>query len=268
LGVLEAKMNSEKTMKTPTDILNDRNAELRAGRLAHTPNGRGEFYARIDCPCYTCRDVLDPTGEEDAKLHNEALMAALCKQANIPPPPPSPALTRQNAVCLNCEETHCCETECDPKKVAIAAFLNTFDYAADGIGPTDTVPLPSLGPSASVALGPSPTGSWHLPPPPPIRRHPSTTSSDSILSPIVGLQTPRSISEPLSIEEKTHELEMKLQPRLCKLLRTYQQLQEHIELLQGDPSLKHDEMAMYDAWWTEVDGKIATMESLIGQLPD
>lgn len=261
--VLTAKMT---TMKTPTDILNERDALRSAGRLAHTPNGRGEFYARMDCSCYTCRDVLDPTGSEDAKFYNDALLAA-----NIPPPPPSPVVTRQNAIYLNCEETHCCDTECDPKKGPALAFRNIFDYAADGIGPTETVPLPTLARSSSVyypSLSPSATGSWPLPPPPPITRQPSTTSSGSLLSPIVGIQTPRSTSEPLSIEEKAHDLEMKLQPRLCKLLRTYQQLQEHIEQLQCDPSLKHDEMAMYEAWWTEVDQKIATLESLIAQLPE
>ena len=209
-------------MKTPTDILNERNAERSSGRLAHTPNGYGEFYARSSCPCYTCRDSLDPTGEEDAKLHNETLSFA------IPPPPPTPPLMRQNAICVCCEAGHDSEAECTVE------------------------PLRPL----------------LLPRPPHLTRQPSLGSPTSVMSSLIGIQTPRSVSDPLSIEEQTHHMEMKLQPRLCKLLHSYQKLQEHIEQLNADPSLSHDEMAAYDTWWTEVDSKIATLESLIAQMPE
>lgn len=66
------------TQITPADILKERDAKRKAGILAHSANARGEFMARLDCTCYTCRDCLDPTGEEDAKV------------ANAPPPPPAP----------------------------------------------------------------------------------------------------------------------------------------------------------------------------------
>ncbi len=54
------------TMITPADILKERERCRSSFMLAHSANVDGSFMARMGCPCYTCRDVLDPTGEEDA----------------------------------------------------------------------------------------------------------------------------------------------------------------------------------------------------------
>lgn len=77
------RKNKMATQITPADILKERDEKRKAGILAHSANVNGDFMARLNCPCYTCRDCLDPTGEEDAKA------------ANTPsaPPPPSPPMT-------------------------------------------------------------------------------------------------------------------------------------------------------------------------------
>jgi hypothetical protein len=64
---LSSSIMSSFLMITPDSILAEREKDRSAGRLAHSPNFNGEFFARHGCPCYTCRDVLDPTGEEDAE---------------------------------------------------------------------------------------------------------------------------------------------------------------------------------------------------------
>lgn len=58
---------------TAADILKERDEMRKACRLAHSPKADGEFWARVGCSCYTCRDVLDPTGEEDAAAANALL---------------------------------------------------------------------------------------------------------------------------------------------------------------------------------------------------
>ena len=81
---------------TAADILRER-AEARAScRLAHTSNGEGDFYARYGCPCYTCRDALDPTGEEDARLANEEYKTPP-RSTPFPMPSEPPKLMRQSA---------------------------------------------------------------------------------------------------------------------------------------------------------------------------
>ena len=252
-------------MKTPEEILAEREAVRKSGRLAHTPNGRGEFYARIGCLCYTCRDQLDPTGEEDAKAHNDALMLEICAEANIPPPPPTPVLKRQNAICVICLNTHenpskPCVFEVDPDK--------------EGLAPTATEPLRlcTLGPSTGAYDDfplPTPFVLPRLPPPPHIAtRQPSAASSGGIISPLVGIMTPRSGSEASGIEDRSVAQEKQLVVRLKRMLRTYQQLQEHIDQLNDHDTLKHDEMAAYDAWWNEVDGKILAVENLLKVLEE
>lgn len=61
------------TKVTAADILKKREEERSACRLAHSANAGGEFWAREYCSCYTCRDVLDPTGEQDAAAANAKL---------------------------------------------------------------------------------------------------------------------------------------------------------------------------------------------------
>jgi hypothetical protein len=90
-------------MYTASEILEEREIARSNGTLAHTAKVDGDFMARVGCTCYTCRDVFDPTGEEDAKARN-----------NVPPPPPQPKLTRQDAACLDCKEQHSCSDVCHP----------------------------------------------------------------------------------------------------------------------------------------------------------
>ena len=61
---------------TAADILKKREEERSACRLAHSANADGEFWAREYCSCYTCRDALDPTGEQDAAAANARLAPA------------------------------------------------------------------------------------------------------------------------------------------------------------------------------------------------
>lgn len=104
-------MNST-ILYTPSQILEERQNERSRGKLAHTPNGRGEFYARIECGCYNCRDVLDPTGELDAKARNDAM--------NVPPlPAQQPKLVRQYAICLECGGQHSCSDPCRPPHLSL-----------------------------------------------------------------------------------------------------------------------------------------------------
>ena len=52
--------------KTPEEVLAERQEQRTANVLAHSAKVDGDFMARYGCPCYNCRDFLDPTGEEDA----------------------------------------------------------------------------------------------------------------------------------------------------------------------------------------------------------
>jgi hypothetical protein len=227
------------TMKTPEEILAEREAVRKSGRLAHTPNGRGEFYARIGCSCYTCRDELDPTGEEDAKAYNEALMLEVCAKTNIPPPPPTPVLTRQ-----------------DSEYEGFATEPGPFCSLAPSTGAYEDfyVPLPYKLP---LPL---------LPPPSLMIRQPSANTASSIISPLVGIMTPR--SEASTIEDRCATQEKQLVTRLKRMVHTYQQLQAHIDELNDHDTLNHDEMAAHDAWWNEVDTKICAVQELLKVLEE
>ena len=96
------------TMITPEDILKQRAMSRNTLSLAHSANSSG-FIPRTGCPCYTCRDALDPTGEEDARIQNEA---------NTLPPNP-PRLERQSAICLDCEQSHLYDEVCRPRKISL-----------------------------------------------------------------------------------------------------------------------------------------------------
>ena len=211
-----------KTMKTPAEILAERSAGRAEGRLAHTPNGRGEFSARFDCHCYTCRDVLDPTGQEDAKNYNIALIAGLCEETSISQPSLLGALEHSTAA-----------------------------YENHHPPPAALLPIPNL------------------PPPPPITHgQPATSTNSGAMSPLMGILTPRSISEPSGIEDRTLTQEKGLAIRLNRMLRMYQQLQAHIEELTDQENLSHDEMAAYDTWWNQVDAKVYAVEKLLKLLEE
>jgi hypothetical protein len=55
---------------TPEQILARRQKEASSGRLAHSANIHGDFFARYDCICYMCMNSLDPTGEKEAAREN------------------------------------------------------------------------------------------------------------------------------------------------------------------------------------------------------
>lgn len=72
------------TLITPADILKQRTLSRESSMLAHSANCDGSFMARLGCPCYTCRDVLDPTGEEDAANANENHESFLIPPLSLP----------------------------------------------------------------------------------------------------------------------------------------------------------------------------------------
>jgi hypothetical protein len=97
---------SNQNMITPEDILKQRDESRKAFVIAHSANSSGAFSARLDCPCYNCRDALDPTGEEDARIAN-----------SMPSEPPK--LERQNATCLDCQQSHLCNEVCRPRSLSL-----------------------------------------------------------------------------------------------------------------------------------------------------
>lgn len=116
---------------TPADILAARRADARSGRIAHTAKVDGSFWAREGCPCYTCRDVLDPTGEIDAEVANTLPAAA-------------PPLERQNAF-----------VSYSPASAATGHSVGTgagFGYAPVSLTRAATGPALSLGASSTGTL--------------------------------------------------------------------------------------------------------------------
>ena len=108
-------------------------------------------------------------------------------------------------------------------------------------------------------------------PPPPAIRLPSLgpSSSVSVISPLVGIISPRSLSDSSILpEERYPSMERQIVPRLKRLLSTYEQAQLHIEEKGKDPSLHHDEMAANDTWWTELDKKKELVEELLRALQE
>ncbi len=100
---------SNQNMITPEDILKQRDESRKAFVLAHSANSSGAFFARSGCPCYNCRDSLDPTGEEDARIAN---------QMSLMPSEP-PMVERQNATCLDCENSHASHEECRVRRISL-----------------------------------------------------------------------------------------------------------------------------------------------------
>lgn len=84
---------------TAEKVLEERKKKMMSGTLAHSVKVNDEFYAKLDCSCHTCRNVLDPTGEEDAKLWNAQILETMTTKEETRPrglslnlPPPSPAV--------------------------------------------------------------------------------------------------------------------------------------------------------------------------------
>jgi hypothetical protein len=199
------------TLITAEDILRQRRTEAAAGRLAHSAKVDGSFMARMDCPCYTCRDVLDPTGEIDAA------------RANAPPslPPPAPRLTRQNANCVLCEQQHS-QTQgpyCAPRSVGSGTGA--------GIGvPSAGISLARAPANLSFSLGPSATG---------------TGTTPVASSPI--------------FEEFKKDAALAALEEYIQVLRNKQE-----PLANHEGARSHDEMAMMDQEWEELDTLINELE--------
>jgi hypothetical protein len=220
---------------TANDILRERDEARVAGRLAHTANTNGDFMAWLSCNCNSCRDYFDPTGEEDARRRN-------CQTPPPPPPPPSPPiLRRQNAICIECGVGHSSSQVCIP-------------------------PFPPLSPistNAFPSLTRSTTCDCSLPPPPPAVRSPRLLSyNSSLTSPVLPSQTPRSLSETLSIEEEITNAEKSLVRRLNRMLETYSRFETHLQNEEAN-SRSHDEMMMYQIAWDEMDKKRSVVEKLL-----
>jgi hypothetical protein len=100
---------SNQIMITPEDILKQREESRKSLILAHSANSSGAFFARPGCSCYNCRDALDPTGEEDARIANEMSLM----------PSEPPMLERQNAICLDCQQSHLSNEVCRPRSISL-----------------------------------------------------------------------------------------------------------------------------------------------------
>ena len=146
------------TRVTTEEILAERQKAREEGALAHTPNVSGDCMCYVSCSCDTCRDFFDPTGEKDAQKENERRFLAACQAANIAPPPPSPVLTRQFAMCLDCGDSHSCSDRCVPDGIAQVQKFSQMWRAFKAAGGLDETP------PTSPELGPTPS----LPPPPPM----------------------------------------------------------------------------------------------------
>lgn len=98
--------------------------------LSHSLNvdGRGTLYR--DCPCITCKNYFDPTGEKEAEKRNNPpppmpaanpmlqRADAVSQPPPMPPPPPAAMLGRQTGEMKAPKQ---------PSAAAIAAF-DSYDY--------------------------------------------------------------------------------------------------------------------------------------------
>ena len=214
---------------TASEILEERQRARSNGIIAHTPKADGEFMARVGCTCYNCRDVIDPTGEEDAKARNEQTLRDLCEADNVP----QLKLKRQYASCLDCREQHSCTEVCHPTQQSHLSL---------------PPPPPAIRQCNYCRL---------------------KSDSGLSLSPIVGIQSPCSPSGELKCIEETYlEMESQLRRQLYKVTSIYQKLQAHIENQRDIPGTKHDEMAAYDSWSDEVEKKEMAIKELLDLLEE
>lgn len=105
--------------------------------------------------------------------------------------------------------------------------------------------------------------SLHLPPPSPVHR--LTAEPTGLISPLLGLISPRSLSDgSVSLDEQLKacsDMEERVRRYLKRLAKHYERLQAMID---ADTSHRsHDEMAASDTWWTEVDRKKSSTEDLL-----
>lgn len=237
-------MNS--TMITSSDILEQRNKARRAALLAHTPNGLGEFTARPNCTCYTCRDVFDPTGEEDAVTANIALhpyrlptLKVSIPQNQVTPSPPPPS------------ETHrpiCCERS--PLLLPI---------------PPRAHRLPTRNESDSTDI----LSPFSLPERP---DSPTNLSFKFTIQLRPSIQTlPNRIlnSVPFGGDRTTHDsksLERNLLPKMEQLLEAYQAELLEIEGNYKSQTVRMEEIAAIDQLWNELDRKINAVHEAMKQM--
>ena len=123
-------MNAFTGITTPDDIL--RESARASENLVQMPT-------RVDCLCFTYRDSLDSTGEEDAQKPN-----SLTPPSHLPPSSP-PKLVRQNALCYECGKGHNSKVSC---------FSTTNVTHLHLPPPTLSIRLPQLSASSSNVISP------------------------------------------------------------------------------------------------------------------
>ena len=235
-------MNS--TMITSSDILEQRNKARRAALLAHTPNGIGEFTARLNCTCYTCRDLLDPTGEEDAVTANIALHPHRLPTLKLSIPQPSTT----SSTCQNSphppppSETHrpvCCQRS--PLLLPIPPRAHRLPTRSE----SDSSDL--LSPCALPERPDSPTN----------------------LSFKFTIQLRPLPNRTYSADKTKHDsksLESNLLPKMEQLLEAYQAELLEIEGNYEKQTLRMEEMAAIDQLWNELDRKIDALHKAVKQI--
>lgn len=110
--------------------------------------------------------------------------------------------------------------------------------------------------------------SLNLPPPSPATRQ--TAEPTGLISPLIGIVSPRSISDAsVSLEDQIRickEIEERVRRYLKRLAKHYDTLQVLIDSEKETDSHSKNEITASDTLWTEVDRKKSTTEELLDLL--
>lgn len=217
-------------MITASDILNERHQARQAGVLAHTANVSGDFMARLDCSCYNCRDIWDPTGEMDAAERNTRKNTLVAEE--LPP------LERQDTI-----------------GVASTATIPS-------IPPLDLTRLMSR-----TSTGSECHNTPHPPPPHPDHQPVCCKKSPAAdPEPFTGLLNTNIYETPSRPEEEYKNIEKLILPYLQHLRNTYTLVQTHILDESENIHLKMDEQAALDSWWDEIEKKLQAVQTTMSLL--
>lgn len=220
---------------TANDILQQRETARRAGLLAHTPNAHGYFNARLDCSCYTCRDFLDPTGEEDASQANTSRQPPL--KVSIPEPQPKSTTCPNSPHPPPPSETHkpvCCQR---------SPLLN--------------LPIP---PRAHRQPTRSESESSDLVSPISL---PDRPFSPTNLSFNFSITFRPAAATAAAAPDNSAKLEKDLLPKIETLLETYQAELLEVENSYEQSGIRLDEIAALDQLWNEIDRKIDSTRTFL-----
>lgn len=221
-----------KKMITAKDILEERETARRAGLLAHSSNSLGLFLARPGCICYTCRDLLDPSGEQDALEANKEMKPSL--RVSIPTPRPASSACPNSPHPPPPSQDHkpvCCQ----PTPLHLPIPPRAHRLPTSNSSESEDLLSPISLPGGAL----SPTNfSFNFT----IQLTPSSSTSSSY-------QT----------------LEKDIVPKMQRLLDAYQ-----AELLEVEKNYettdRMDEIATLDEMWNELDRKIDTTRQLLKQI--